>query len=64
MNAPAVRTGAIRFEVLHVNCRHCGDPIEIESHKLQGLSADAQLAECEKQAAEKHACPKAPKESP
>lgn len=45
------------FEVLHVHCRHCGENIEIEEHALEGLSADAQLAECERQAAEKHACP-------
>ena len=52
-----LRVAPFEFEVLHVHCRHCGENIEIEKHALEGRSADAQLAECERQAAEKHACP-------
>ena len=49
------RTSPVRFTVLEVRCRHCGERIEIN---LAGtLTAEAQLQECERQAEEKHRCP-------
>jgi hypothetical protein len=44
----------VRFAVLHVHCRHCGAEVAVEIP--DGLSPDAQLAECERQYDQRHHC--------
>lgn len=48
--------GAIRWAVLEVHCRHCGERIPIDM--AEGLAPDAQLRECERQSEEAHQCTK------
>lgn len=52
------QTTAIVFSVLGVQCRHCGEGIEVEVPT--DISPDAQLAECERQSEEKHVCQRRP----
>jgi hypothetical protein len=49
-----MRTSPIKFVVLAVTCRSCGERIGVELP--EGLTPDEQIAECERQA-EKHTCP-------
>lgn len=46
----------VRFAVLKVTCRHCGEEITVELP--DGLSPDEQLAECERQSDATHRCEK------
>ena len=48
------RTAPVRFSVVHVECRHCGEEIPVDMPT--DLDPGAQLAECERQADAKHNC--------
>jgi hypothetical protein len=55
-----MKTTPVRFIIMDVRCRHCGERIEVQPG--QDLTPEEQLADCERQAEAKHVCLTPPSE--